>query len=210
MANMIWRKVKDQLLMPYLQMDLKSFDLSLGSRDRTSNKITDEAIETIQKIKLCVKCPTITPTSEHKLKEVWECANNKVRNSIGGTSFTECLELKKVPKLVPGWQKPIILARHCFGDQYKAVEFQPTGGKFELVFEGQSGKVTRLNVFDFKKGGGVAMAFYNTDEEISAFAHSCMKYALYKQLPLYFTTKNTILKRYDGRFKDTFQSIYDK
>jgi isocitrate dehydrogenase len=164
MAGVLWKLVRAQLIDPYLQIDLKSFDLSLENRDKTSNKVTDEAIEAINKIKLVVKCPTITPTKEHKLKEVWECASNKIMNHIGGTSFTECLELKKVPKLVPGWQKQIVLARHCFGDQYKAVEFQPTGGKFEIVFEGQSGKVTRLNVFDFKKGGGVAMAFYNTDE----------------------------------------------
>lgn len=134
MASVMWKEVKKQLIEPYLRIELKSFDLSLANRDRTNNRVTEEALEAIRQVKLCVKCPTITPTAEHKLKEVWECANNQILNGIGGTAFVECLSLKKVPKLIPGWQKPIIMARHCFGDQYKAVEFQPTGGKFELVF----------------------------------------------------------------------------
>jgi len=215
MTRIIWHDIKKKLILPYLDIDIKYYELGLEHRDATNDKVTVDAAEAIQKYNVGIKCATITPdearVEEFKLKKMWLSPNGTIRNILGGTVFREPIICKNVPRLVPGWTKAIIIGRHAFGDQYKATDLvikEP--GKFQLVFKPANGKEQVTDVYEFKKGGGVVMGMYNTDESITAFAHSCMQYAILKKWPLYLSTKNTILKRYDGRFKDIFQEIYEK
>ena len=198
-------------------MDLKYFDLSLPNRDKTSDAVTVEAAEAIRQHNVGVKCATITPDEERmtefKLHSMWKSPNGTIRNLLDGTVFREPIVISNIPRIVPGWTRPIVIGRHAFGDQYKCTDFVVKGaGKFEIVFTPAAGntvdKAQTLTVFEYKKGG-VGMGMYNTDDSISGFAHSCFQYALMKQWPLYLSTKNTILKKYDGRFKDLFEQIYN-
>lgn len=213
MTRILWALIKDTLILPYLDLDIKSFDLSIQSRDATNDQITVDAAEAIKKYNVGIKCATITPdearVEEFNLKKMWRSPNGTIRNILGGTVFREPIAISNIPRLVPGWKKPIIIGRHAFGDQYKATDFvTPKPGKFEIVFTPADGsEPIRHEVFDFK-GNGVAMGMYNTDESITGFAHSSFKYALDRRVPLYLSTKNTILKAYDGRFKDIFEEIY--
>ncbi|KAG8835050.1 Isocitrate dehydrogenase [NADP], mitochondrial precursor (Oxalosuccinate decarboxylase) [Serendipita sp. 407] len=213
MTRIIWKKIREELVLPYLQLDIKYFDLGLENRDATDDKVTVESAEAIQKYSVGVKCATITPdearVEEFKLKSMWKSPNGTIRNILGGTVFREPIILSSVPRPVPGWTKPIVIGRHAFGDQYRSTDLVVPGpGKLELVYTPQNGQKTVLNVYDFK-GAGVAMSMYNTDESIIGFAHTSFKMALSKKLPLYMSTKNTIMKKYDGRFKDIFQEIYE-
>ncbi|KAH6910601.1 isocitrate dehydrogenase [Coprinopsis sp. MPI-PUGE-AT-0042] len=214
MTRIIWKKIREELILPYLNLDIKYYDLGLEYRDQTNDKVTVDAAEAIIKYKVGIKCATITPdearVEEFKLKEMWRSPNGTIRNILGGTVFREPIILERVPKPVPGWVKPICIGRHAFGDQYRSTDYVvPGAGNLKLVYTPADGSApTELNVFDFKKPG-VAMAMYNTDESITGFAHSSFKMALAKKMPLFMSTKNTILKRYDGRFKDIFQEIYD-
>jgi isocitrate dehydrogenase len=214
MTRIIWAKIKDVLLLPYLDMDLKYFDLGLPYRDETDDQVTiDSALATL-KYNVAVKCATITPDEERveefKLKKMWLSPNGTIRNILGGTVFREPILCDNIPKLVPGWTKPIIIGRHAHGDQYKAKDLVVQGrGTFSIHFTPDDGSApTNIEAFKFTGGGGVVMGMYNTDESIRDFAHSCFQYALQKQWPLYMSTKNTILKRYDGRFKDIFEEIF--
>ncbi|KAI0689555.1 isocitrate dehydrogenase [Cytidiella melzeri] len=214
MTRIIWKKIREELILPYLHLDIKYFDLGVEHRDATSDKVTVESAEAILQHGVGIKCATITPdearVEEFKLKEMWRSPNGTIRNILGGTVFREPIILKSVPKPVPGWKKPIVIGRHAFGDQYRSTDFVAPGpGKLQLVYTPTDGSApTTLNVYDFK-AKGVAMAMYNTDESIKGFAHSSFKMALSKKLPLFMSTKNTILKKYDGRFKDIFQEIYE-
>lgn len=215
MTRIIWKKIREELILPYLKIDLKYYDLGIESRDATDDKITIESAEAIKKYSVGVKCATITPdearVKEFHLKQMWKSPNGTIRNILGGTVFREPIILEKIPKPVPGWTKPIVIGRHAFGDQYRSTDFiAPGPGKLQLIFtpEGQGGKQEIMNVYDFK-GPGVAMAMYNTDDSITGFAHSSFKMAIQKKMPLYMSTKNTIMKKYDGRFKDIFQSVYE-
>ncbi|GAD97181.1 isocitrate dehydrogenase, mitochondrial precursor, putative [Paecilomyces variotii No. 5] len=203
----------DELILPYLDVDLKYYDLGLEYRDQTDDKVTVEAAEAIKKYGVGVKCATITPdearVEEFKLKKMWLSPNGTIRNILGGTVFREPIVIPRIPRLVPGWTKPIIIGRHAFGDQYRATDrLIPGPGKLELVYTPAGGKPESIEVYDFK-GAGIAQTQYNTDDSIRGFAHASFKLALLKNLPLYMSTKNTILKKYDGRFKDIFQEIYD-
>jgi isocitrate dehydrogenase len=215
MTRIIWKWIKDKFIFPYLDIDIKYFDLGMENRDLTNDKVTTDSAEAILKYNVGIKCATITPDEERviefKLKKMWKSPNGTIRNIIGGTVFREPIVLENVPRLVPGWTKPITIGRHAFGDQYRATDLViPKAGKFELVYTPTDGSEKKVyNVFDFT-GPGVAMGMYNTDESIIGFAHSCFKYALSKKWILYLSTKNTILKAYDGRFKDIFQEIYEK
>ncbi|KAG8804368.1 Isocitrate dehydrogenase [NADP], mitochondrial precursor (Oxalosuccinate decarboxylase) [Serendipita sp. 399] len=214
MTRIIWKKIREELILPYLQLDIKYFDLGLEHRDATDDKVTVESAEAILKYSVGVKCATITPdearVEEFKLKSMWKSPNGTIRNILGGTVFREPIILSSVPRPVPGWTKPIVIGRHAFGDQYRSTDLVVPGpGKLQLVYTPQGSKEpTVLNVYDFK-GPGVAMSMYNTDESIRGFAHTSFKMALSKKLPLYMSTKNTIMKKYDGRFKDIFQEIYE-
>lgn len=214
MTRIIWKLIKDTLILPYLDIELIYFDLGMESRDATDDKITLAAAEAIKKYNVGVKCATITPdearVEEFKLKKMWKSPNGTIRNVIGGTIFREAIITKNVPKLVPGWTKPIIVGRHAFGDQYKATDLVlDRPGKFTLTFAPDDGSETKSwEVYQFK-GPGVGMAMYNTDESITAFGHASFAYALMRNMPLYMSTKNTILKAYDGRFKDIFQEMYE-
>ncbi|KAL4072184.1 isocitrate dehydrogenase [Scleroderma citrinum] len=214
MTRIIWKKIREELILPYLQLDIKYFDLGLEHRDKTSDNVTIEAAKAIQQYKVGIKCATITPdearVEEFKLKEMWKSPNGTIRNILGGTVFREPIILSRIPKPVPGWTKPIVIGRHAFGDQYRSTDFLAPGpGKLQLVYTpADGGAPITLDVYDFK-GKGVAMAMYNTDESITGFAHSSFKMALAKKMPMFMSTKNTILKKYDGRFKDIFQEIYD-
>jgi len=214
MTRIIWKKIREELILPYLQLDIKYYDLGLESRDATDDKITIDSAEAIQKYNVGIKCATITPdearVEEFKLKSMWKSPNGTIRNILGGTVFREPIVLKSIPRPIPGWTKPIIIGRHAFGDQYRSTDFVAPGpGKLQLVYTPtDGGKPTVLDVYDFK-GKGVAMSMYNTDESITGFAHSSFKLALQKKLPLFMSTKNTIMKKYDGRFKDIFQEIYE-
>ncbi|PBL03118.1 isocitrate dehydrogenase NADP-dependent [Armillaria gallica] len=214
MTRIIWKKIKEELILPYLQLDIKYFDLGLENRDATNDQVTIDSANAILEHKVGIKCATITPdearVEEFKLKEMWKSPNGTIRNILGGTVFREPIILAKIPKPIPGWVKPIIIGRHAFGDQYRATDFVAPGpGKLQLVYTPTDGsQPTTLNVYDFK-GAGVAMSMYNTDESIAGFAQSSFKMALAKKMPLFMSTKNTILKKYDGRFKDIFQEIYD-
>jgi len=214
MTRIIWKKIREELILPYLQLDIKYFDLGLEYRDQTNDKVTVEAANAILKHKVGIKCATITPdearVEEFKLKEMWRSPNGTIRNILGGTVFREPIILKRIPKPIPGWIKPIVIGRHAFGDQYRATDFvSPGPGKLQLIYTPADGSpATTLDVYDFKDKG-VAMAMYNTDESITGFAHASFKMALQKKMPLFMSTKNTILKKYDGRFKDIFQEIYE-
>ncbi|KAK0469335.1 uncharacterized protein EV420DRAFT_1493868 [Desarmillaria tabescens] len=214
MTRIIWKKIKEELILPYLELDIKYFDLGLENRDATNDQVTIDSANAILEHKVGIKCATITPdearVEEFKLKEMWKSPNGTIRNILGGTVFREPIILEKIPKPIPGWVKPIVIGRHAFGDQYRATDFVAPGpGKLQLVYTPTDGSpATTLNVYDFK-GPGVAMSMYNTDESIAGFAHSSFKMALAKKMPLFMSTKNTILKKYDGRFKDIFQEIYD-
>jgi len=214
MTRIIWQFIKDKLILPYLDVDLKYYDLGVEARDRTSDQITVDSAKATQQYGVAVKCATITPdearVKEFNLKEMWKSPNGTIRNIVGGTIFREPIVCKNVPRLVPGWTKPIVIGRHAFGDQYRATDFVVPGkGKLTIKFEGADGKVIEHNVFDFP-GGGVAMAMYNIDESIIGFARSSFNYGLIRGWPVYLSTKNTILKRYDGRFKDLFQKVFDE
>jgi len=216
MTRVIWHFIKEKLITPYLDLDIKYFDLGLPNRDATNDRITIDAAEAIKKFNVGVKCATITPdearVEEFKLKKMWKSPNGTIRNILNGTVFREPIIMENVPRLVPGWTKPIVIGRHAFGDQYKATDFVVNGpGKFEVTFTpADGGEVQKWDVFDYPKEGGVGMAMYNTKESIEAFAHSSFQYAIMKKWPLYLSTKNTILKKYDGQFKDIFQEIYEK
>jgi isocitrate dehydrogenase len=213
MTRIIWKKIREELILPYLKLDIKYFDLGLEARDQTNDKITVDAAEAILKYNVGIKCATITPdearVEEFKLKEMWKSPNGTIRNILGGTVFREPIILHRIPKPIPGWVKPIVIGRHAFGDQYRSTDFiAPGPGKLQLVYTPTQGEKTVLDVYDFK-GRGVAMSMYNTDESITGFAHSSFKMALAKKMPLFMSTKNTIMKKYDGRFKDIFQEVYE-
>ncbi|EEB17010.1 isocitrate dehydrogenase NADP, putative [Pediculus humanus corporis] len=213
MTRILWDLIKEKLILPFLDIELHTYDLGIEHRDKTDDKVTVECAEAIKKYNVGIKCATITPdekrVEEFKLKQMWKSPNGTIRNILGGTVFREAIICKNIPRLVSGWNKPIIIGRHAHADQYKATDFLINGpGKLELVFTGSDGKVIKHTVNEFK-GPGVALGMYNTDESIIDFAHSSFKYALDRKYPLYLSTKNTILKKYDGRFKDIFQDIYD-
>ena len=214
MTRVIWSLIKEKLILPYLSIDLKYFDLSLPNRDATSDEVTIASAHAIQQYNVGVKCATITPDEERmtefKLHQMWKSPNGTIRNILDGTVFREPIVLANIPRIVPGWTKPIVIGRHAFGDQYKATDFVAKGpGKFEMTFTPSGGgKAETFKVFEFKGTGGVGMGMYNTKASIEGFAHSCFQYALMKQWPLYLSTKNTILKKYDGLFKDVFEAIY--
>lgn len=214
MTRIIWKDIKDKLIFPYLDLDCKYFDLGLPYRDETNDEVTIESAKAIQKYNVGIKCATITPdearVEEFKLKKMWLSPNGTIRNILGGTCFREPILCKNIPRLVPGWTKPIVVGRHAHGDQYKAQDLVVPEGTVDLVFTPKNGQAQTTRVFDFKNGGGVTMAMYNTDESIKGFAYACFEYALQKKWPLYMSTKNTIMKRYDGRFKDIFEEIFNK
>jgi isocitrate dehydrogenase len=214
MTRIIWQMIKDKLILPYLDVDLQYYDLSIENRDATDDKVTIEAGEAIKKLGVGVKCATITPdearVKEFGLKKMWKSPNGTIRNILDGTVFREPIICKNVPRLVPGWTQPIVIGRHAFGDQYKATDFVvPGAGKLEMVFTPKDGGAPiKHEIFEFK-APGVAMGMYNLDESIKGFARACFNYGLQRQYPVYLSTKNTILKAYDGRFKDIFQQIFE-
>ena len=214
MTRVIWDFIKQKLILPYLDIDLKYYDLGMEHRDATNDQVTVDAAHAIQKYGVGVKCATITPdearVEEFGLKKMWKSPNGTIRNILGGTVFREPIICKNVPRLVPGWTQPICIGRHAFGDQYRATDFLTKGkGKLTITFTPEDGsEPISHDVYDFE-GDGLAMAMYNTDESIIGFARSCMNMAIEKKWPLYMSTKNTILKAYDGRFKDLFQKIYE-
>ncbi len=213
MTRIIWKFIKDKLIFPYLDIDLKYYDLSVENRDATEDQVTVDAAEAIKKYGVGIKCATITPdegrVKEFNLKKMWKSPNGTIRNILGGVIFREPIIAKNVPRLVPGWTQPIIVGRHAFGDQYKATDFKVPGkGKLTIKFVGEDGQTIEHEVFDFP-ASGVAMAMYNLDDSIREFARASFNYGLLRTYPVYLSTKNTILKQYDGRFKDIFQEIYD-
>lgn len=213
MTRIIWSFIKERLILPFLELDIKYFDLGVEYRDKTNDRVTVDAAEAIKKYGVGIKCATITPdegrVKEFSLKEMWRSPNGTIRNILGGTVFREPIMISNIPRLVPGWEKPICIGRHAFGDQYKATDFLVKGkGKLTITFEPENGSEQSYEVYDFE-GDGVAMAMYNTDKSIEGFARACMNQALNKKWPLYLSTKNTILKRYDGRFKDIFEEIFE-
>jgi isocitrate dehydrogenase len=213
MTRVIWKFIKDKLILPYLDIDIKYYDLGMESRDQTNDQITIDAANAIKQYNVGIKCATITPdearVKEFNLKKMWKSPNGTIRNILDGTVFREPIVCKNVPRLVPNWTDPIIIGRHAHADQYKAVDFVVSGrGKLTITFTPENGSPQTHEVYDFK-GDGVAMGMYNTDESIRGFAHACFNMALNKKWPLYLSTKNTILKQYDGRFKDIFAEIYE-
>lgn len=215
MTRIIWSFIKDNLILPYLDIDLKYFDLSIQNRDATDDQITIDAANAIKRYGVGIKCATITPdekrVEEFGLKKMWRSPNGTIRNILGGTVFREPITISNIPKYVPGWEKPIVIGRHAFGDQYKATDVKiPGAGKLTMRFEPEDGSAPQeWEVFNFP-ASGVAMSMYNLDESIEGFARSCFNYALAKNYPLYMSTKNTILKQYDGRFIQIFQRVYDE
>lgn len=215
MTRIIWDFIKNKLILPYLDLDIKYYDLGVEARDKTNDKITVDAANAINKYNVGIKCATITPdedrVTEFDLKEMWRSPNGTIRNILGGTVFREPIICKNIPKLVPGWTKPICIGRHAFGDQYKATDAIIKGkGKLSMTFEPENGDApTKWEVYSFE-GDGVALSMYNTDKSINDFAQSCFNMALQKKWPLYLSTKNTILKKYDGRFRDIFEEVYSK
>ncbi len=214
MTRIIWHYIKEQLILPYVDVPLVYFDLSIQNRDATDDQVTVEAALAIKKYNVGIKCATITPdearVKEFNLKKMWKSPNGTIRNILGGTVFRAPIIISNIPRYVPGWTKPIVIGRHAFGDQYKATDILTKGkGKLKLVFEPEEGEPQVYDVYDFQ-GDGVAMAMYNTDESIEGFARASFNRALDLKYPLYLSTKNTILKAYDGRFKDIFQEIYEK
>lgn len=217
MTRIIWKDIKEKLIFPYLDVDLKYYDLGLEKRDETEDQITIDAANAIKKYSVGVKCATITPdearVEEFKLKKMWLSPNGTIRNQLGGTVFREPIVIPRIPRLVPGWKKPIVIGRHAFGDQYRAKDQVFSGpGKLEMVFTPKGGEPQKIEVFEFtdQHNGGVGLTMYNTAESIAGFAHASFKHALSLSYPMYMTTKNTILKKYDGQFKDIFQEIYEK
>ncbi|MEO3433733.1 NADP-dependent isocitrate dehydrogenase [Inquilinus sp. CAU 1745] len=215
MTRIIWQFIKDKLVLPYLDIDLKYYDLGVEKRDETDDQITVDAANAIKQYGVGVKCATITPdearVEEFGLKKMWRSPNGTIRNIVGGTIFREPIICRNVPRLVPGWTQPIVIGRHAFGDQYRATDFKfPGAGKLTMTFTpSDGGKPVEYEVFDAPEAG-VAMGMYNLDESIRGFARSCMNYGLQRGYPVYLSTKNTILKVYDGRFKDLFQEVFDK
>lgn len=214
MTRVIWKMIKEKFIYPYLDLDIKYYDLGIEMRDKTEDRVTIEAAEAIKKYGVGIKCATITPdearVKEFNLKKMWKSPNGTIRNIVGGTVFREPIVISNIPRLVPHWTKSIIIGRHAHGDQYKATDVVIKGkGKLSISFTDENGHTQSWEVYDFK-GDGVAMAMYNTDESIYGFARSCFNLALDKGWPLYLSTKNTILKAYDGRFKDIFQEVYEK
>lgn len=212
MTRIIWKYIKEKLILPYLDIDIKYFDLGVEYRDETNDQVTVDAANAIKQYGVGIKCATITPdearVSEFKLKQMWKSPNGTIRNILDGTVFREPIVMSNIPRLVPNWTAPICIGRHAFGDQYRATDFVVKGkGKLTIKFEGEDGTTIEHEVYNFK-GDGVALAMYNTDESIIGFARSCFNLALQKKWPLYLSTKNTILKKYDGRFKDIFEDIY--
>src|SRR6202046_3353284 len=215
MTRVIWKSIRDKLILPYLDIDLHYYDLGMEERDRTDDKVTVDSANAILKYGVGVKCATITPdearVEEFKLKKMWKSPNGTIRNILGGTVFREPIICKNVPRLVPNWTAPIVIGRHAFGDQYKATDFLvPGAGKLTMTFTpADGGAPVQYDVFDFP-ASGVAMGMYNLDESIRGFAAACFNYGLLRNWPVYLSTKNTILKAYDGRFKDLFQEVFDK
>lgn len=213
-TRIIWQLIKDKLILPFLDVDLKYYDLSVTNRDDTDDKVTVDSAEATLKYGVAVKCATITPdegrVEEFHLKKMWKSPNGTIRNILGGTVFREPIVIPRIPRLVPQWEKPIIIGRHAFGDQYKATDIVVPGeGELRLVYKSKDGSHdVDLKVFDYPKDGGVALAMYNTTESIEGFAKASFELALERRLALYSTTKNTILKKYDGKFKDVFESMY--
>ena len=214
MTRVIWEFIKKKLIKPYLELDIKYYDLGIKSRDKTLDQITIDCANAIKKYNVGIKCATITPdegrVEEFNLKKMWRSPNGTIRNILGGTVFREPILCKNIPKLVPSWENPICIGRHAFGDQYRATDFQVPGkGKLEIKWTSEDGKEKKeFEVFNFP-GPGVAMSMYNLDQSIKDFARSCMNYGLNRRWPVFLSTKNTILKKYDGRFKDIFQEIYE-
>ncbi|KAF9492684.1 isocitrate dehydrogenase [Pleurotus eryngii] len=214
MTRIIWQKIREELILPYISLDIKYYDLGLEYRDQTNDQVTVDAANAIIEHSVGIKCATITPdearVKEFNLKEMWKSPNGTIRNILGGTVFREPIVLERIPRPIPGWVKPICIGRHAFGDQYRSTDYVVPGpGKLQLVYTpADRGQKTTLDVYDFK-GPGVAMSMYNTDESITGFAHASFKMALSKKMPLFLSTKNTIMKKYDGRFKDIFQEIYE-
>jgi isocitrate dehydrogenase len=213
MTRIIWKLIKDKLIFPYLDLTLDYYDLGMENRDATDDQVTIDSANAIKKYGVGVKCATITPdearVKEFSLKKMWKSPNGTIRNILGGVIFREPIICKNVPRLVPGWTQPIIVGRHAFGDQYKATDFKVPGkGKLSIKFVGEDGQVIEHEVFDYP-GAGVAMAMYNLDESIREFARASLAYGLDRKYPVYLSTKNTILKAYDGRFKDIFQEVYE-
>jgi isocitrate dehydrogenase len=214
MTRIIWHLIRDKLIRPYLDEELLYFDLSVENRDATHDKVTVEAAEAIKACGVGVKCATITPdearVKEFNLKEMWKSPNGTIRNILGGVIFREPIICKNVPRLVPGWTQPIVVGRHAYGDQYRATDFKVPGkGRLTIRFEGDDGQVIEREVFKFP-GAGVAMAMYNLDDSIRDFARASLNYGMMRKYPVYLSTKNTILKVYDGRFKDIFEEVYEK
>ena len=213
MTRIIWKFIKEKLILPYLEVDIKYYDLGMEYRDQTNDQVTVDAANAIKEHGVGIKCATITPdearVKEFNLKQMWKSPNGTIRNILDGTVFREPIVCENIPRLVPNWTAPIMVGRHAFGDQYRATDFVTKGkGKLTVKFEGEDGTVQEFEVYNFK-GDGIAMAMYNTDESIRGFAHSCFNVALDKGWPLYLSTKNTILKKYDGRFKDIFEEIFN-
>ena len=214
MTRIIWAFIKEQLILPYLDMDIKYYDLGIQNRDLTNDQVTIDAANAIKQYHVGIKCATITPdearVKEFGLKKMWKSPNGTLRNIIGGTVFREPIIMRNIPRYVQGWTKPIIIGRHAFGDQYKATDVRIKGkGTLKMTFTNEQGETQSWEVYDFE-GDGVALTMYNTDESIEGFARSSFQVALDKKYPLYLSTKNTILKTYDGRFKDIFQVVYEK
>ena len=213
MTRIIWEWIRERLIKPYLDIELEYYDLSIEHRDATDDKVTVESARATQRHGVAIKCATITPdeqrVEEFKLKRMWKSPNGTIRNILGGVIFREPIVIKNVPRLIPGWTHPIVVGRHAFGDQYKATDFKVPGpGKLTMKFEGQDGQVIEHEVFDFPTAG-VAMGMYNLDDSIRDFARASMHYSLGRGWPLYLSTKNTILKAYDGRFKDIFAEVFE-
>jgi isocitrate dehydrogenase len=213
MTRIIWKWIKDKLIFPHLDITLDYYDLGIEHRDATDDKVTVQSAEAIQKYGVGVKCATITPdearVEEFKLKSMWKSPNGTIRNILGGVVFREPIICRNVPRLVPGWTQPIIIGRHAFGDQYRATDFKVPGkGKLTVKWEGENGQTIEHEVFNYP-GGGVAMTMYNLDDSIRDFAHASLSYGLDRKYPVYLSTKNTILKAYDGRFKDIFQEVFE-
>ncbi len=213
MTRIIWQMIKDKLILPFLDLPIEYYDLGMENRDATDDKVTVEAAEAILRTGVGIKCATITPdearVKEFNLKKMWKSPNGTIRNILGGVVFREPILCRNVPRLVPSWTQPIIIGRHAFGDQYRATDFVVPGkGKLTIRFEGEDGEVIEHEVFDYP-GGGVAMAMYNLDESIAEFARASLTYGLARNYPVYLSTKNTILKAYDGRFKDIFQEVFE-
>ena len=213
MTRIIWAMIKDRLILPYLDIDLKYFDLSIQKRDETDDAITVDAANATKQYGVAVKCATITPdearVEEFDLKRMYRSPNGTIRNILGGVVFREPIVISNVPRLVPGWTKPVVVGRHAFGDQYRATDFLvPGAGKLTMKFEGDDGQVIEEEVYRFEEAG-ITMGMYNLDSSIRDFARACMNYGLQRKWPVYLSTKNTIMKKYDGRFKDLFQEIYE-